>query len=147
MTAAPAVVVHEVAQARAALAAAGPRGVLLLSAPGAVAGMGAAWFRALVLAAAASHPRVRWQAALDCGAAPGHVLGALRMGLRMLVLDPGVPAFAGLAALVAAEGGLLLPARPKALDLGRVDLRRPGGQAMVAQWLCITPDDTRDTTG
>ena len=84
---------------------------------------------------------------LDCGAAPGHVLAALRAGLRVLVLDADVPAFATVAAVVAAAGGVLLPARPRALDLRGVDLRRPGGQAMLAQWLCITPDDTRDTTG
>jgi hypothetical protein len=147
VTAAPAVVVHDAAQASAALAAAGPDGVVLLSAPAAAGNLGSDWFRALLLAAAASHPGVRWDAALDCGAAPGHVLGALRGGLRLLVLDPGVPGFARLSALVAAAGGTLWTARPPALDLGRVDLRRPGGQAMLAQWLCSTPDDTRDTNG
>lgn len=147
MTAAPAVVVHSTAQAAAALAAAGPAGVLLLSAPSASASLGTAWFRALVLAAAASHPGVRWQAALDCGAAPGHVLAALRGGLRLLVLNPCVPAFPRLAVLVAVAGGTLLAAPPRALDLGRIDLRRPGGQALLAQWLNSTPDDTRATNG
>lgn len=144
---APAVAVHGLAQARAALAAAGPRGVLLLSAPGAAGGMGPDWFAALVRAARASHPRVVCTPVLDCGGAPGHVLAALRGGFRLLVLEAGTPGFAALAAVAAAEGARLLPTRPPALDLRSVDLRRPGGQAMLAQWFRATPDDTHATTG
>jgi hypothetical protein len=74
-------------------------------------------------------------------------LAALRAGLRHLVLDPTCPAFARIAALASAAGGIVLGVRPAALDLGRVDLRRAGGQALLAQWLCNAPDDTRAPTG
>ncbi len=147
MTAAPAVVVHSAAQAGAALAAAGPRGVVLLSAEAAAASLGPAWFRALVLAAAASHPSARWDAVLDCGAAPGLALAAWRCGFRAVVLDPGCAAHARLADLARRSGGVVLAARPVALDLARLDLRRPGGHRLLAQWLSVTPDDTRGTTG
>jgi hypothetical protein len=140
------VVVHNAAQAAAALAAAGPDGVVLLSAPGAAASLGPAWFRALAAAAAASRPGVPHWAVLDCGNAPGLALAALRGGFRTLVLDAACPAFARVSALATAAGGVVLAARPAALDLSRIDLRRPGGLDMLAQWLRCTPDDTRDIT-
>ena len=132
---APAVVVHRLAEAAAALAAAGPGGVLLASAPGAAGSLGAPWFLALVRAAAAAHPGVPHQALLDCADAPGLALAALRDGARLLVLDPACPAFAQVAAAAASLGAELLPDRPPALDLGRIDLRRPGGRAKLAAWL------------
>jgi len=146
VTAAPAVVVHNAAQAGLALAAAGPDGVVLLSATGAAASLGPAWFRAITLAAAAAHPAARWDAMLDCGAAAGLALAALRGGFRLLVLEPASPAFVRLGLVAAAAGGVVLGARPAALDLGRIDATRPGGQAMLARWLQKTPDDTREPT-
>ncbi|MCO6414841.1 hypothetical protein JYK14_01440, partial [Siccirubricoccus sp. KC 17139] len=62
-------------------------------------------------------------------------LAALRAGLRALVLDPSCPAYPALAAAAAECGARLLPARPPALDLGRIDLRRAGGRRLLAQWL------------
>ncbi len=139
---APAVVAHTAGHASAALEAAGPRGVVLLSAPGAAGAMGAAWFLALVARAhegfgeRGAAPPPHW-AVLDCGDAPGFALSALRSGARVLVLDPAVPAFPAVAAAAAEAGAALWPGRPPALDLGRLDLRSAGGtgQRRLAEWL------------
>ena len=136
---APAVVAHTPRQARAALEAAGPRGVALLSAPAAASNMGAAWFLALVaqareaLEGGALPPH--W-AVLDCGDAPGFALSALRAGARLLVLDPAAPAFPSVAAAAAELGAEVWAERPPALDLGRLDLREAGhGHGRLAEWL------------
>ncbi|WP_207191724.1 hypothetical protein [Paracraurococcus ruber] len=131
----PAVTVHDAAGAALALGLAGPRGALLLSAPGAGGSLGAPWFLALVAAAAASHPDVIHRAVLDCADAPGPALLALRSGVAEVVLDPGCPAFGQVAAVAAALGARLRPARPPALDLGALDLRRPAARARLAAWL------------
>lgn len=141
---APAVVVHAPGQARAALDLAGPRGVVLLSPPGAAGGMGAAWFLALVAearaaaagSASAREPPPHW-AALDCADAPGSALAALRAGARLLVLDPAAPAFPAVTAAAAEVGAAVWPARPPALDLGaRFDPERAaGGRRRLAEWL------------
>lgn len=134
----PVVVVHDAAGAAAALALAGPRGVLLLSAPGAAAGLGPAWFLGMVARAAAGQALTPGpvEAALDCGDAPGHALAALRAGARLLVLDGACPAHAAVAAAAAERGARVLPARPApALDLRGIDPARPGGRARLAAWL------------
>ncbi|MBV1798001.1 hypothetical protein [Siccirubricoccus sp. G192] len=137
--AAPAVTVHSVAQAAAALAAAGqggvPGGVLLLSAPGAAGSLGAPWFLAMIADAATAQPGVPHRAALDCGDAPGQALAALRAGARLLILDPACPGFAAVAAAAAETGAKVWPARPASLDLGRSDPGRPGGRRRLAAWL------------
>lgn len=131
----PAVTVHGLAGARAALAAAGPRGVLLLSARGAGGFAGAAWFLRLVAAAAAAHPGVAHHAALDCADAPGGALAALRAGARLVVLDGACPGFAAAASAAAEVGAALLPDRPASLDLAGLDLRRRADLARLAAWL------------
>jgi hypothetical protein len=135
------VVVHAPAEAAAALALAGARGVILLSAPAAAESLGPAWFLALVRQAVAAHPGAPPPHAmlLDCGDAPGAALAALRAGARWLVLDPGVPAFPGVAGAAAEVGARVWPARPQALDLRSVDLRRPAGRARLAAWLADQP--------
>jgi hypothetical protein len=131
----PAVTVHGAADARAALAAAGPGGVLLLSAPGAGGYGGPAWFLGVVALEAAARPGVRHLVALDCADAPGTALAALRAGLRLVVLDGACPAFAAVAAAAAEAGARVLPARPDSLDLGGLDLRRRADRARLAAWL------------
>ncbi|WP_244458747.1 hypothetical protein [Roseomonas fluvialis] len=131
----PAVTVHGLAGARAALAAAGPRGVLLLSAPGAGAFAGAAWFLGVV--AAAARPGVPHQGAIDCADAPGAALAALRAGARLVVLQGGCPSFAAVAAAAAGCGARLLPERPPSLDLGRLDLQRRDDLARLSAWLAL----------
>jgi hypothetical protein len=135
----PAVTVHGLAQARAALAAAGPQGVLLLSALGAGGFAGPGWFHALVAQAAAAHPGVPHAAALDCADQAGSALAALRAGLRLVVLDGACPAFAAVAAAAAQTGARLLPARPASLDLGTLDLRRRADRARIDAWLAMEP--------
>jgi hypothetical protein len=133
----PAVVVHALHQAEAALAAAGPRGVLLLSAPGAGGFAGAGWFLALVAEARRRHPAVACAAALDCADAPGSALAALRAGVRVIVLEGGCPAFGAVAAAAAELGAAVLPARPPAFDLGRAEPARRDTQAGLAAWLAM----------
>jgi hypothetical protein len=113
----PAVIVHGVEHARVALAPGLP--VTLLSAPGAALYAGVGWWRSLVAQAAgtgtAPPPDI-----LDCGAAPGRALEALRHGQRLLVLsEPDVHAriFADIAERAARQGGVLFATAPPALDL------------------------------
>jgi hypothetical protein len=72
---------------------------------------------------------------LDCADSPGHALAALRAGMRLLVLDPACPAFAAVAGAAAELGAEVWPTRPPALDLGRLDLRKPGARDKLAAWL------------
>jgi hypothetical protein len=137
-----AVVIRGAAEAVMALRLAGDRPVLLLSAPGAAAMLGAAGWRALVSHAAAAVPEARLTDALCCGVAPGHALAALREGCRILVLDGACPAFDAVESAAAEVGATLLPSRPPALDLRGLDLRRPVVHARIAQWLAADPDDS-----
>jgi hypothetical protein len=75
-------VIHDAAQARAALAVAGPAGVtiLLCSAPGAVSHAGVGFLAAL-------ERELGQVVVADCGDAPGYVLAGLRSGLRWLLFS------------------------------------------------------------
>jgi len=122
----PSVVVHGLRDARAALRPGYP--VTLLSAEAAAGYAGCLWWRELVAAARALHPATPALDVLDCGAAPGHAMAALRVGQRLLLLDPGCPGFARVAAAAAGLGAQVLPARPPALDLAdRAAQRRLAG--------------------
>lgn len=126
----PAVVIHGLPHARAALVLG--RAATLLSAPGAASYAGAAWWRALVAAARAEFPALDPPDVLDCGDAPGRALEALSLGCRVVVLRPGL-AFADIAERAAAQGTLLLAEPPAALDLNnRGALRR------LDAWLGVT---------
>ena len=124
----PAVVVHGLAQARSALRPALP--VTLLSAPGAALFAGCLWWRALVGQARAEFPAAVLAVVLDCADAPGQAMAALRVGQRVLVLDPACPAFAAVAAAAAGLGATVLAARPPALDLAD-----DGAARRLASWL------------
>src|ERR1700691_2415737 len=80
------IIVHSLAQAEAAVAAAASLGlpVTLMSAPGAGAYAGVSWWQALVAQAAASRPDTTVASVLDCAEEAGTVLAAIRMGLRHL---------------------------------------------------------------
>lgn len=119
----PAVVIHGLGHAVAALAEGLP--VTLLSAPGAGCYAGALWWRALVAQARAAHPATPCTDILDCADAPGHAMAAIRAGQAILVLDPACPAFPRIAALART-----LPARPPALDLGT-----RGAERRLRAWL------------
>lgn len=119
----PAFVVYGLDHARAALAPGRP--ITLLSSAGAASHAGCGWWRALVAASGTTGPDI-----LDCGDAPGRAMEALRLGCRLIVLAPDVPAFGLLQARAAAVGSTLLPARPPALDLGD-----PRAFRRLASWL------------
>jgi hypothetical protein len=124
----PMVVVHDLAQARLALAPGLP--VALLSAEGAALYMGVGWWQALVAAARAAHPGTPCADILDCADSPGRAMAALRMRQPGLFLDANVPGFAAIAQIAAAQGAVLLRERPAALDLGG-----PNAARALAAWL------------
>jgi len=78
------IIVHSFAEARAAVAVAAELGVpvTLASAPEAAGYLGTLWFRELVRMAGEERPEARIDAILDCGDRPGHVMSALRQGLK-----------------------------------------------------------------
>ncbi|WP_426958149.1 hypothetical protein [Muricoccus radiodurans] len=131
----PAVRFHSAEEVAAALSLTGPGGVTLLSAPGAAAWPGARVVAAMVARGAAGWPGVPHEAVLDCGSAPGLALDAIRQGWRRVILDPALPAFDQVAAAGATVGAVVLGQVPVALELRRIDLRRPGGKALLARWL------------
>jgi hypothetical protein len=145
-----AVVTRNAAEAAAALRLAGSLPVLLLSAPGAAGSLGATGWRALVEAARRAAPNAMAADALCCGDAPGHALAALRAGCRLLVLEAACPAFPAVRDAAAACGARVLPARPAALDLYGLDLRKPGGRGKLLGWLqavAPAPDDSGGAKG
>jgi hypothetical protein len=141
----PAVRFHSAAEVGAALSVAGPAGVLLVSAPAAAAWPGAATIAAMLARAAKDHPGVPHRAALDCGTAPGLALDAIRQGWRLLILDGDHPSFPQVEAAAREVGASLLPSAPEALDLARIDLRKPGGLAILARHLSHVPETSPNT--
>ncbi len=127
------IIVHSLEHARAAVGAAAATGVpvTLLSAEGAAGTVGAAWFREVVAAASAERPEVAVTAILDCGDKPGHVLGALRQGLKSLRFTGPKATAERLAQIAAQEGATLTKRRGRALDL----LDVPDPAAACRKWL------------
>jgi len=130
----PRIVIHSLAHARIALAAAAEVGVpvTLVSAPGGAAFVGAAVFREMVAEAIRETPGVAVTALLDCGAEPGLALNALRHGLKAIRLRAGPEATAAVADIAGRMGACLDPdpAAP-ALDL----LDRRDAEAACRAWL------------
>lgn len=118
----PAVVVHGLDHARQALRPGYP--VILVSAEAAAGYAGCLWWRELMAVARAAYPATVARDLLDCGAAPGLAMAALRAGQRALVLDPACPAYATVASAAGLLGAIVLPARPPALDLSERGARR-----------------------
>jgi fructose/tagatose bisphosphate aldolase len=121
-----AVVVHSLAAARAALAAAkaeGARAVMLVSPRDAAAYMGVGFFAALADAARAEFPEIAIEAAMDCGDDPGWALSALRMGFNAVVLRGNPRARTRVAAIARMVGARVLRGPP-----GRGTGRRGGGE-------------------
>ncbi len=106
----PAVVVHGLPHLRIATAPGLP--VTLLSGPGAAIYAGCGWWRALMALGAGDNPDI-----LDCADAPGRAMEALRVGCRLLVLDPAVPAWALVASARPPWAPRCWPSGPPALDL------------------------------
>jgi len=128
-----AVVIHELAHARAALAAAAALGVpvALWSAPGAAAYAGAGWFDAVLRAAGNQVPAAVFIGVLDCDDRADLVQAALRQGLTHVHFR-GAKAVAARLADIARQGGAALyRKRPRALDLSD----RADPEAACRAWL------------
>jgi hypothetical protein len=133
-----AVIVHGLADARAALAPGLP--VTLLSAPGAALFAGCLWWRQVVATAGIEHPHAETIDILDCADASGLAMGALRSGVHRLILWPQASGHAKVAAIASGLGGFVLPRAPPALDLAqRNAIRR------LEEWLRQPPPPLRDT--
>jgi hypothetical protein len=135
----PAVVVHGLADARTVLAVGAP--VTLLSAEGAALYAGCGWWSALIARARAEFADIPIDDILDCADAPGLALGALRIGQRRIVLDPGAPGWSSVAAIATSLGGEVLTSRPPSIDMAdRSAARR------LHVWLQVrtTPGDSGD---
>ena len=141
----PAVVVHGRAHAEWALRVAAGRPLLLLSAPGAALNAGPGWFRHVLEQAAAAHPGAPFSAALDCAAAPGAALAALRAGFKLVIFDVGHPAGASLLGAAEEAGAEILGERPAALDIGALDPRRRDDQATLAAYFATVPPQEAPT--
>jgi hypothetical protein len=124
----PAVIVHGLADARAALAPGLP--VTLLSASGAALFAGCLWWREVVARARAEFPRVAVHDILDCGDGSGQAMAALRVGVVHLVLWEEAPGWGAVAAIAASQGGEVLVTPPPALDLADSRARR-----RLQEWL------------
>ena len=121
MPGAPAIVVHSLAHAVAALQAAAEAGepVLLLSAVDAGLSAGAGWWREVVAAARDSVPAARAGALLDCGDDAGAAQAALREGVEAIVFSGRDEVRERLADIARGRGSRVHRERPPAaLDLG-----------------------------
>ncbi len=123
MTLYPAVIVHGLDDAVAALARG--RAVTLLSAPGAALHAGCGWWRALVEAARARHPDVPCLDVLDCADGTGAALAALRIDVTRLVLWPGAPGRDAVVAIAESKGGFVLAAPPPADPAAKPSAKPP----------------------
>ncbi len=125
--------VHSLAQARAAVAAAAALGrpVVLVSAPGAAGYAGPGWFAKLVALAAEAHPEAAVSAVLDCADKPGLALAALRDGAPAVRFTGSRAARAKLSAIADASGAEIVSGPLRALDLR--GLAEP--EAACAAWL------------
>ena len=107
-----------------------PVRLVLLSAPGAAGFLGAGWWLALTTALAGRMAGCDAAERLDCGAAAGRAMEALRLGLRRLILSSACPQWACVSARAAALGASLDASRPEALDLAE-----PGAERRLPRWL------------
>ena len=130
----PTIIVHNIDHALGALAAAAEAGtaIRLMSAPGAAAHGGAAWFGELIAHAREAHPQAEAEMVLDCGHEPGLALGAIRTGIEAIRVKAPAKVREKIAAIATASGSRLVANdRARALDL--LDARDP--QREVSIWL------------
>lgn len=129
----PPIVIHDLAHARAALAAAASLGcaVILRSAPHAAGYLGAGAFAAIVETARGAFPQVPITAVLDCGDSPGLALGALRIGIRAVRLEAAPEVLARIADIASQTGASLDRDDRAALNL----LDVPDPEAACRRWL------------
>jgi hypothetical protein len=130
-----AVIIHELADAMAALEAAAELGVpvTLLSAPGGAASVGAGWFDAVVREARAAFPQVPADAVLDCGDRADLAQAALRHGLKAICFRGSAAVAARLADIAGQRGAVLYRRFPRALDPFGVADRAAACRAWLAE--------------
>lgn len=135
------VLVHEIADARAALEAAAALGrpVTLVSAPSGAAALGPGWWHALLAQVRSDYPGVACTAILDCGARADLVQAALRSGLHDLCFRGPAAVARKLADIAGQQGGRLHPPPRKPLDLTGVVDR----EAACRAWLAKAPGRAR----
>ena len=114
-----AIIIHGLADARAALAAAQTLRVpvTLISGPGGGSHGGPGWFNAVVREAGAAFPEVRVTAILDCDDAAGHALGAFRAGTKAVRFTGRADLADRLRDIAAAAGAELITGDVETLDL------------------------------
>jgi fructose/tagatose bisphosphate aldolase len=114
-----AVVVHDLDQARIALAAARAAGrpITLLSAPAAASAVGPAWFATLIRTVRAEFPEIAVEAILDCDRAAGRAMAALQAGFNGVVFTGSEAVLLKLADIGEDLRCTLYDTRPAALDL------------------------------
>ncbi len=132
------IIVHSLAHARAALAAARAAGVpvTLVSAAAAGGYAGPLWFKSLLEAARADFPEIEIAAVLDCAGVAGTTLAALRHGIKRVRFTGTEAACAPLREIAEQLGAEIETGEaPDALDLlnerdpeaaARAYLARPG---------------------
>ncbi len=135
----PAVIVHGLADARAALTLGLP--VTLLSAPAAGLYAGCLWWREVVAQARAECPAVPMVDVLDCADGSGQAMAALRVGMVRLVLWRAAPGWDAVEQIARRQGGFVLPEAPVALDLAA-----PGATRRLSAWLQVR-STIRDSDG
>ncbi|MCA4919774.1 MAG: hypothetical protein ING82_10125, partial [Roseomonas sp.] len=95
--------------------------------------------------AAAAHPGAPFQAALDCAAAPGATLAALRAGFKLVIFDMAHPAAASVLGAAAEAGAEVLGTRPAALDMAGLDPRRRDDERRIAALFATVPPQDQPT--
>ncbi len=130
---APAVIVHNLEHARAAVKAAGALGVpiVLISAPLAAAYAGAAYFREITARAMGEHPDASAACVLDCGSDAGLALGALRVGCKAVRFTGPAVVRKKIADIAAQMGAQVDNRAYRALDL----LKAEDAYAACVAWL------------
>jgi fructose/tagatose bisphosphate aldolase len=128
-----AIIVHGLADAEAALAAAEAAGVpvILLSAPGAASYAGIGWFKALAREAGRRCPEARYRAMLDCGDRPDLAQAAWREGMSDVVFTGRKAIAEKLDEIARRRKARLHRQAPEALDLFGAEDRA----AACADWL------------
>jgi len=137
---APAIIVHDLRQAIAALAAAASldRVVRLRSAPGAAAALGPRVFARMMQRAAEAHPEASFTAVLDCAGDAGYALQALRAGVPAVRVAAEREVFIKLADIAIRMDAEI----EHAAEIGEVlDLDGENDpEAACRAWLQLTPD-------
>ncbi|PCJ61468.1 MAG: hypothetical protein COA65_00435 [Rhodospirillaceae bacterium] len=128
-----AVIVHDLPQALAALAAAQKlnRPIRLHTPHGAASCAGAGYFQKIAELAHRQYPDVDAVFVLDCGASPGQALGAIRTGWKHIRLDAKRAALAKVADIAEQASATLDTGTTPTLDL----LETPDPESAAIAWL------------